>query len=173
MKWTERGSSNEFKVRMGHGGRCWVTDPDSQNFEAGKAATRMAYGIEPDLTREGGSIPVTLTLQEATEKDVLLLPMGACDDGAHSQNEKINEKRADVLLGGLLEGQGDGDGSSLPRQVRLHPVRHPGGGFAGLKVFRVWVGHPTTAAVGHAHLALVGAPSLGPLLVQVVGHHFL
>jgi len=91
-KWTERGSSNEFKVRMGHGGRCWVTDPDSQNFEAGKAATRMAYGIEPDLTREGGSIPVTLTLQEATEKDVLLLPMGACDDGAHSQNEKINEK---------------------------------------------------------------------------------
>merc|ERR1712117_465496 len=22
-KWTERGSSNEFKVRMGHGGRCW------------------------------------------------------------------------------------------------------------------------------------------------------
>ena len=29
---------------MGHGGRCWVTDPDSQNFEAGKAATRMAYG---------------------------------------------------------------------------------------------------------------------------------
>jgi len=26
----------------------------------------MVYGVEPDLTREGGSIPVTLTLQEAT-----------------------------------------------------------------------------------------------------------
>ena len=38
----------------------------------------------------GGSIPVTLTLQEATGKNVLLLPMGACDDGAHSQNEKSN-----------------------------------------------------------------------------------
>ena len=23
----------------------------------------MVYGVEPDLTREGGSIPVTLTLQ--------------------------------------------------------------------------------------------------------------
>jgi len=91
-KWAERGSSNECKVSMSHGGRCWVANPDSKNFEAGKAATRMAYGVEPDLTREGGSIPVTLTLQEATEKDVLLLPMGACDDGAHSQNEKINEK---------------------------------------------------------------------------------
>ena len=90
-KWAERGSSNECKVSMSHGGRCWVANPDSKNFEAGKAATRMAYGVEPDLTREGGSIPVTLTLQEATEKDVLLLPMGACDDGAHSQNEKINE----------------------------------------------------------------------------------
>lgn len=50
----------------------------------------LVYNVEPDLTREGGSIPVTLTFQEATEKDVLLLPMGAADDGAHSQNEKID-----------------------------------------------------------------------------------
>ena len=49
------------------------------------------YGVEPDLTREGGSIPVTLTFQETTGKNVMLLPIGACDDGAHSQNEKINK----------------------------------------------------------------------------------
>jgi len=48
------------------------------------------YGTEPDLTREGGSIPVTLTFEELTGKSVILLPIGACDDGAHSQNEKIN-----------------------------------------------------------------------------------
>lgn len=48
------------------------------------------FKVEPDLTREGGSIPVTLTFQEATGKNVLLLPIGSCDDGAHSQNEKIN-----------------------------------------------------------------------------------
>ena len=42
------------------------------------------------MTREGGSIPVTLILQNATGKNVMLLPVGACDDGAHSQNEKIN-----------------------------------------------------------------------------------
>ena len=48
------------------------------------------FGVEPDLTREGGSIPVTLTLQNATGKNVMLLPIGACDDGAHSQNEKLN-----------------------------------------------------------------------------------
>ena len=40
----------------------------------------------------GGSIPVTLTFQEATKKNVLHLPMGSSDDGAHSQNEKIDER---------------------------------------------------------------------------------
>lgn len=29
-------------------------------------------------------------MQEATGKNVILLPMGAADDGAHSQNEKID-----------------------------------------------------------------------------------
>lgn len=50
----------------------------------------LVFGVEPDLTREGGSIPVTLTFQEATGKNVMLLPVGAADDGAHSQNEKLN-----------------------------------------------------------------------------------
>ena len=51
----------------------------------------VVFGVEPDLTREGGSIPVTLTFQEATGKNVMLLPIGASDDGAHSQNEKIDK----------------------------------------------------------------------------------
>ena len=51
----------------------------------------LVFGVEPDLTREGGSIPVTLTFQEATGKNVMLLPIGASDDGAHSQNEKIDK----------------------------------------------------------------------------------
>ncbi|CAB4063872.1 CNDP2 [Lepeophtheirus salmonis] len=89
-KWAERGSVNKYKAYMHHGGRCWISNPDNNNYVAGKKATKLVYGVEPDLTREGGSIPVTLTLQEATGKNVLLLPMGACDDGAHSQNEKID-----------------------------------------------------------------------------------
>ena len=32
---------------------------------------------------------MTLTLQEATGKNVILLPMGASDDGAHSQEHTI------------------------------------------------------------------------------------
>ena len=48
------------------------------------------HGVGPDLTRDGCSIPVTLTLQKALQKNIVLLPIGACDDGAHSQNEKID-----------------------------------------------------------------------------------
>ena len=33
---------------------------------------------------------MTLTFQEATGKNVMLLPVGSADDGAHSQNEKLN-----------------------------------------------------------------------------------
>ena len=35
---------------------------------------------------------MTLTFQEATGKNVLLLQMGSAYDGAHSQNEKINRR---------------------------------------------------------------------------------
>lgn len=87
----KRNSPNKMKCFMFHGGRPWISDPKSGNFEAGAAATKRVYGVQPDLTREGGSIPVTLSFEEATGKDVLLLPMGSSDDGAHSQNEKINK----------------------------------------------------------------------------------
>jgi len=88
----KRKSPNKMKCFMFHGGRPWISDPKSGNFMAGAAAMKRVFGVEPDLTREGGSIPVTISFQEATGKDVLLLPMGSSDDGAHSQNEKINKR---------------------------------------------------------------------------------
>ncbi|KAI2807066.1 Metallopeptidase M20 [Blomia tropicalis] len=85
-------SPNQFNVKMVNGGRPWMASPHNPNFVAGKKAMKRVFGVDPDLTREGGSIPVTLTFQEATGKDVMLLPMGASDDGAHSQNEKIDRR---------------------------------------------------------------------------------
>jgi len=89
---SESGSPNEMKVSMGHGGKPWMSDFNHPHYIAGRNATKAVYGVEPDLTREGGSIPVTLTFQECTGKNVMLLPVGSCDDGAHSQNEKINRR---------------------------------------------------------------------------------
>lgn len=73
------------------GGKCAV-DPQPCCLKAQHVfySSPPVFGVEPDLTREGGSIPVTLTFQEATGKNVMLLPVGSADDGAHSQNEKLN-----------------------------------------------------------------------------------
>ena len=53
-------------------------------------AVEKVYGLTPDLTREGGSIPIATWLEDATQMNCLLLPVGACDDMAHSQNEKFD-----------------------------------------------------------------------------------
>ncbi|XP_022649269.1 cytosolic non-specific dipeptidase-like [Varroa jacobsoni] len=90
--WKKRGSPNKFRPFIFSEGRSWVSDPFHPNFQAGSRATQKIYGVEPDFTREGGSIPVTLTFEEVTGKNVLLLPMGQADDGAHSQNEKISKR---------------------------------------------------------------------------------
>ncbi|XP_027225004.1 cytosolic non-specific dipeptidase isoform X3 [Penaeus vannamei] len=89
-QWEARHSPNKMKARLHHSGKHWVSDPKHPHIQAGRRAVRLAYGIDPDMTRDGCSIPITLTMQEVTGKNVMLLPMGACDDGAHSQNEKIN-----------------------------------------------------------------------------------
>ena len=34
------------------------------NYEAASRATESIYGVRPDLTREGGSIPITLTFAD-------------------------------------------------------------------------------------------------------------
>jgi len=110
-KWAERGSTNKFNAYMQHGGRCWVSDFNDPNYKAGRRASEIVYGVQPDLTREGGSIPVTLSLQEATGKSVVLLPMGSCDDGAHSQNEKIDKRNyieGTKLLGAYIHELGKG-----------------------------------------------------------------
>lgn len=89
-KWAARGSPNMMDISFLQGGKPWSENPDHPHYVAGRKATKHVYKVDPDLSREGGSIPVTLTFQEVTGKNVLLLPVGAGDDGAHSQNEKLN-----------------------------------------------------------------------------------
>ena len=86
------GSKNTLKVWPQHTGNWWVASPNHWNFAAAAKATERVWGVKPDFTREGGSIPVTLTFEQATGKNVLLLPMGSSTDGAHSINEKLDKR---------------------------------------------------------------------------------
>ncbi|KAI8335099.1 putative glutamate carboxypeptidase [Chlamydoabsidia padenii] len=98
-------SKNTCSVELTHGGDHWLASPDHWNYVAAAKAVQDVFGVEPDLTREGCSIPITLTFQEALNKNVLLLPMGRSDDGAHSINEKLNKSNfinGTKLLGAYL-----------------------------------------------------------------------
>lgn len=48
------------------------------------------FGTEPDMTRDGSTIPIARIFQDIIQKSVMMLPLGAVDDGEHAQNEKIN-----------------------------------------------------------------------------------
>lgn len=86
------GSKNTMKVYPQHTGKWWVASPKHWNFSAAAKAVERVWGVTPDYTREGGSIPVTLSFEQATGKNVLLLPMGSSTDGAHSINEKLDKR---------------------------------------------------------------------------------
>lgn len=85
-------SSNVVDISLAHAGSWWVASPKHWNFAAAGRAVESVFGVKPDLTREGGSIPITLTFENATGKNVLLLPMGSSTDAAHSVNEKLDRR---------------------------------------------------------------------------------
>lgn len=70
----------------------WLANPKSPLYQAGASALLKVHGVRPDFTREGGSIPITETIQKILKVETMLLPLGASDDGAHSENEKIGKK---------------------------------------------------------------------------------
>ncbi|GMS98260.1 hypothetical protein PENTCL1PPCAC_20435, partial [Pristionchus entomophagus] len=105
--WAKRGSPNRFNPVAYHSGKPWVADFQDPHFQAGARAIKRVFGVEPDYTREGVSIPITLVFQDLTGKSVMLLPMGQSDDMAHSQNEKLSRRNyiegTKVLASYLLE----------------------------------------------------------------------
>ena len=51
---------------------------------------KAAFGREPILMREGGSIPIVTDFKKILGVDTLLLGLGLPDDNVHSPNEKFD-----------------------------------------------------------------------------------
>lgn len=139
-KFAELGSPNSMKLEMIHGAKSWLSSPKHPNYEAAAAAIEKVYGTPPDYTREGGSIPIATSLEDCTGMNVLLLPIGACDDMAHSQNEKYNISNmmnGIKVLGLYLHelGKIEGPKPSSCRCVPLSPeeLMEPGAFMKGFK----------------------------------------
>ncbi|XP_062056300.1 beta-Ala-His dipeptidase [Lepus europaeus] len=87
---SKRNSSNHMTVSMVVGLQPWLANTDDNQYLAAKRAIRTVFGREPDMIRDGSSIPIAKIFQDTLQKSVMMLPLGAVDDGEHSQNEKIN-----------------------------------------------------------------------------------
>lgn len=94
----------DVKVSYLHGGRPWRADLEGPIIEAGKAALRAAFGREPVITGEGGSIPVVGDFERILGAPVLLMGFGLPGENAHAPDEWMSVEnyhlgmRAAVML---------------------------------------------------------------------------
>jgi len=79
----------EIDVQVGHDGKPYVTDPHSKYGLAAQEALRTAFGAEPVLIREGGSIPIVQTFRDILGADTILLGLALADAQIHAPNENF------------------------------------------------------------------------------------
>lgn len=91
-------------IKGGHGGEPYLFSPDSPQAHAALRALKTAFGCEPVLMREGGSIPIVTDFKKILRADTLLLGLALPDDNPHSPNEKFDLEcyRRGMKLGACL-----------------------------------------------------------------------
>lgn len=96
--------SCKLTVEAGHAGEPYLVQPDSPRAQAALRALREAFGCEPVLMREGGSIPIVNDFKRILGVETLLLGLSLPDDNAHSPNEKFDLDcfRAGTRMSALL-----------------------------------------------------------------------
>ncbi|XP_075818714.1 beta-Ala-His dipeptidase-like [Microtus pennsylvanicus] len=87
---SKRNSSNKMTVSIVLGLHPWTANISDPQYLAAKRAIKTVFGVDPDMIQDGSTIPIAKLFQTITQKSVMMLPLGAVDDGEHSQNEKIN-----------------------------------------------------------------------------------
>jgi acetylornithine deacetylase/succinyl-diaminopimelate desuccinylase-like protein len=70
-----------------HGGRPWRAELEGPLFDAARRAFAAAFGREPVITGEGGSIPVVGDFQRVLGAPVLLMGFGLPGENAHAPDE--------------------------------------------------------------------------------------
>jgi acetylornithine deacetylase/succinyl-diaminopimelate desuccinylase-like protein len=79
------------KVTHLHGGKPWRASLDGPLYDAARRALAAAFGREPVIVGEGGSIPVVGDFDRVLEGPVLLMGFGLPGENAHAPNEWISE----------------------------------------------------------------------------------
>jgi len=87
-----------LEIVTGHSGAAYQYDPNSPDGIAARKALNEAFGAEPLLLRDGGSIPILATLKEILGVDSYLLGLANPDCRIHSPNENM---LVENFLGGI------------------------------------------------------------------------
>ena len=87
-----------LEVITGHSGAAYQSDPNSPDGVAARKALAGAFGAEPLLLRDGGSIPILATLKEILGADSYLLGLANPDSRIHSPDENM---LIENFLGGI------------------------------------------------------------------------
>ncbi len=90
-------STVRLELKEGHGADPYIVSPTGSRAQAALAALEAAFGHEPVILREGGSIPIVTEFKRILGADSLLLGLALPDDNLHSPNEKFD---LDCLRGG-------------------------------------------------------------------------
>src|SRR5258708_9717055 len=77
-----------LEIQSGHGAEPYLVSPASPRAQAALRALRAAFGHEPVLLREGGSIPIVNDFKKYLRADTLLLGLALPDANAHSPHHK-------------------------------------------------------------------------------------
>jgi acetylornithine deacetylase/succinyl-diaminopimelate desuccinylase-like protein len=80
----------------GHAGPWYLTDPHSRFGSAAQRALLNAFGREPVLIREGGSIPIVSEFRNILGAETLLIGLALPDCRAHSPNENFPLENLDA-----------------------------------------------------------------------------
>ena len=75
-----------------HGGRPWRADLAGPLFDAARRALRSAFGRDPVIVGEGGSIPVVSDFTRILGVPVLLIGFGLPGENAHAPNEWFSDE---------------------------------------------------------------------------------
>jgi acetylornithine deacetylase/succinyl-diaminopimelate desuccinylase-like protein len=73
-----------------HGARPYIAPLDHPANRAAARALGKAFDADPVFTREGGSIPVTVTFQEELGTTSILMGFGLPDENAHAPDEHLD-----------------------------------------------------------------------------------
>jgi acetylornithine deacetylase/succinyl-diaminopimelate desuccinylase-like protein len=87
-----------LEVITGHSGAAYQSDPNSPDGLAARKALAGAFGADPLLLRDGGSIPILATLKEILGVDSYLLGLANPDSRIHSPDENM---LIENFLGGI------------------------------------------------------------------------